>query len=146
MIRSIVDFLRLNHEKWMTIQAYGYAAFYRFCILTIPMPKLEKMLGERGIESVAEESLEHMRVAKLVRFHVNRVTSHTPWESKCLVRAMTARKILEKHHVSSTLYLGVGKDNDKMVAHAWLRSGQLYVTGGNGEQYGMVAKFRTTGK
>ena len=58
MIRSVVDFFRLNHEKWMTIQAYGYAAFYRFCILTIPMSKLEKMLGERGKESIAEESKE----------------------------------------------------------------------------------------
>jgi hypothetical protein len=48
-----------------------------------------------------------------------------------------------KKHISSTLYLGVGKDNDQMVAHAWLRCGQLYVTGGNGSNYSMVAKFRT---
>lgn len=146
MLRRVVDFIRLNHEKKMTLQAYMYAAFYRICILTIPMTKLEKMLGERGEESCEEESREHVRMAKLVRFHVNRVASHTPWESKCLVRAMTARKLLEKHHISSTLYLGVGKENGKMVAHAWLRSGRLYVTGGNGSQYGMVAKFRTVGR
>ena len=29
-----------------------------------------------------------------------------------------------------------------MIAHAWLRCGQMYVTGGNGSSYAMVAKFR----
>jgi hypothetical protein len=56
---------------------------------------------------------------------------------------MTARKLLMKKHISSTLYLGVGKDNDQMIAHAWLRCGNMYVTGGDGKNYSMVAKFRT---
>ena len=64
------------------------------------------------------------------------------WESKCLVRAMTARKLLKEAGIHSTLYLGVGKDEGKMIAHAWLRCGQMYVTGGNGSSYAMVAKFR----
>lgn len=59
-----------------------------------------------------------------------------------MVRAMTARKILLKKGINSTLYLGVGKEDGKMVAHAWLRCGQLYVTGGNGTGYAMVAKFK----
>lgn len=143
MIRRIISFLTDNKDKWLTIQVYFYAAFYRACILLVPRPKLESMLGKRGEESPHEETIEHLRMAKRVGIHVNRVTTHTPWESKCLVRAMTARKLLEKRGVSTTLYLGVGKDNGKMVAHAWLRCGQLYVTGGNGETYAMVAKFRT---
>ena len=73
---------------------------------------------------------------------VNRITEHTLWESKCLVRAMTARKLLKEAGIHSTLYLGVGKDEGKMIAHAWLRCGQMYVTGGNGSSYAMVAKFR----
>ena len=47
-----------------------------------------------------------------------------------------------KRGVNTTLYLGVGKEDGNMVAHAWLRCGQLYVTGGNGNGYAMVAKFR----
>jgi len=36
----------------------------------------------------------------------------------------------------------VGKDeNGKMIAHSWLRCGKMYVMGGNGEGYGVVAKF-----
>lgn len=143
MSNRLINYLRYNNEKWITVQIYFYAAFYRMCILAVPMQRIEKMLGYRGEESPVEETLEHIKAAKRIGIHVNRIAEHTPWESKCLVRAMTARKILEKKGISCTLYLGVGKEEDKMVAHAWLRCGPLYVTGGDGADYGMVAKFRT---
>ncbi len=142
MIRRIIDFLRYNHEKWMTISIYIYSAYYRMCIRFIPMPKLEKRMGIRGEESSQEETTENLKLAKLVRFHVKRVTGHTPWESKCLVQALTARTILKKKNVNTTLYLGVMKEDNEMKAHAWLRCGNLYVTGGDGKAFGMVAKFK----
>lgn len=142
MIRRVIDFMRYNGEKWMTITVYFYVAYYRLCLLFVPMPRIEKMIGVRGAESEAEETLENIKLAKLVGFHVNRVTAHLPLKRKCFVRALSARKILMKRGVNTTLYLGVGKEDDKMVAHAWLRCGQLYVTGGNGAGYAMVAKFR----
>ena len=43
--------------------------------------------------------------------------------------------------IASTIYLGVFKENGKLKAHAWLRCGQLYLTGGNGEGMAVVAKF-----
>jgi hypothetical protein len=143
MIKSIKNYLKYNNSKFMTVQIYFWTAVYRLCIIFVPMPKLEKKLGERGEESPGEESIDNLRIAKRVGLNVVRVASHTPWESKCLVRAMTARKLLMKKHISSTLYLGVGKDNDQMIAHAWLRCGNMYVTGGDGKNYSMVAKFRT---
>ena len=142
MLKRVIGFLKYNGEKWMTITVYIYAAYYRMCMLFIPKPRLEKKMGIRGVESEAEVPLNDIKMAKLVGFHVNRVTGHTPWESKCLVRAMTARKILMKKGINTTLYLGVGTEDDKMVAHAWLRCGALYVTGGNGSQYATVAKFK----
>ena len=142
MIRRVIDFMRYNGEKWMTITVYFYVAYYRLCLLLVPMPRIEKMIGVRGAESEAEETLENIKLAKLVGFHVNRVTAHLPLKRKCFVRALSARKILMKRGVNTTLYLGVGKEDGNMVAHAWLRCGQLYVTGGNGDGYAMVAKFR----
>lgn len=138
----IWNYLRYNNEKWMTLKIYVYTWFYRVCILVLPKTTLEKMMGERGAESAEEETMETLRYAKRVGMHVNRITEHTLWESKCLVRAMTARKLLKQRGIHSTLYLGVGKEDGKMIAHAWIRCGQLYVTGGNGNGYAMVAKFR----
>ncbi|NIK76076.1 hypothetical protein FHS15_001183 [Paenibacillus castaneae] len=55
---------------------------------------------------------------------------NTFWETKCLVRAIAAMRMLEKRKIDSTLYLGTAKDaSGKLIAHAWLRSGALYITG-----------------
>ena len=52
-------------------------------------------------------------------------------------------KYIKEKEISTTLYLGVKKDSDNnMLAHAWLRCGDYYVTGGaNKEGYAVVAKF-----
>ena len=41
-----------------------------------------------------------------------------------------------------TPYMRLLDENGKMIAHAWLRCGKMYVTGGNGAEYAMVDKFR----
>jgi hypothetical protein len=142
MVRRVVDFMRYNHEKKMTVKVYLYTAYYRLCLLIFPMTHMEKIMGIRGEESDVTERKDNLRLARLVGFHVNRVTAHLPLKRKCWVRALTARKILMGHGVNSTLYMGLGKDEGRLVAHAWLRCGQMYVTGGDGAGYAMVAKFR----
>lgn len=139
---NVKSFLFDNHEKGMTFKAYIYSAYYRMIVKFTPQNKMEWMMGAKGEESPEEIPLESYKIIKLVAFHVNRITMHTPWESKCLVRALTASKLLKEKKLDSTLYLGVGNKDGKMVAHAWLRCGKMFVTGGNGEGYAQVAKFR----
>lgn len=138
---GIVRFIKYNKSKKMTVEAYIYAGWYRFCILVFKPKKLQKYWGEEGRESSAEEINKNYHVAAHVGQIVNRYCNKTMWESKCLVRALTAQKLLSKRNIHTTLYLGCGKENDKMVAHAWLRCGEMYVTGGNGEGYAVVDCF-----
>ena len=105
------------------------------------MKKIEPRLGERGKETSLEESIENLRIAKLYAFHVNRITERLPWEEKCFVRALTLRKLLRERNITCTIYMGLHMENDKLKAHAWLRCGRLYATGGNGEGMTIVAKF-----
>ena len=146
MIKRVINFLIHNKEKGMTVKAYIYAAYYRLCILFFNKrhkSKLESMLGERNQESSYETKKEELRIAKKVSRHVNRVAEHTPWESKCMVRAMTAQRLLKEHNIETTLYLGVGTDeNGGMRAHAWLRYGGYCVTGGGDTGCATVAKFK----
>lgn len=87
------------------------------------------------------ENADYKYVLK-VAYAVNRVCNRTRWESKCLVRALTAQRLLRKKKIPSTLYLGCGLDDEgNMIAHAWLRCGRIYVTGGNGDGYAVVDKF-----
>lgn len=88
-------------------------------------------------------TMEQYKIARRVLWAVNMATIRTPWESKCLVRALTAQRMLKKRDVYTTLYLGVGKDtNNKMLAHAWLRCGEFIMTGGRErDRFKEVAKF-----
>ncbi|MEG0711156.1 MAG: lasso peptide biosynthesis B2 protein, partial [Niameybacter sp.] len=67
----------------------------------------------------------------------------TPWESKCLVQAMVAQYLLKRRRIATTLYLGVAKGSEgELKAHAWLRCGQMIVTGdGARRDYKEVARF-----
>lgn len=74
---------------------------------------------------------------------VHTMSRVTWWESQCLVKAYAAMKMLNRRGISSTLYLGSGRDEQgNMAAHAWLRSGSYLVTGKEGhERYTVVGMF-----
>lgn len=140
-IRKLFRWLKYNKRKKMYLEALFYAAIYRFLILIFSSTFLEKRMGVRGEESEREIAKEAVNKGREIGYVVNWVCKRTPWESKCLVRALTAQRMLRKRRISSTLYLGCGKMDGKLVAHAWIRSGSQFLTGGNGDEYTMVAKF-----
>ena len=109
----------------------------------IPFNKLRKRMGKVKVESPQDVDNECYKKAVRIARIVGIVSYHTPWESKCLVQALTAQKMLKEQGVSTTLYLGVKKDeNNQMIAHAWTRCGNYFVTGGsNRHGYAVVAKF-----
>lgn len=136
-------FLKYNNHKAMSLKCWVYSAWYRFLVLHMDTKKMQTKWGIEGEESSEEEAVEHYRYAKKVSYCVNQICDKTSWESKCLVRALTAQKLLKDKNIASTMYLGCRLENGKMVAHAWIRCGRMYVTGGNGEEYAVVDKFRS---
>uniref|UniRef100_UPI0040572C81 lasso peptide biosynthesis B2 protein n=1 Tax=Acetatifactor sp. TaxID=1872090 RepID=UPI0040572C81 len=142
---SLINFITDNKFKAETLLSYFYSAVFRVEILLIKPKHLKKHWGEEGKESPEEEEKAIYKYAASVSRIVNRICTKTSWESKCLVRALTAQKLLKRKKIHSTMYLGCKMDNGKMVAHAWLRCGQMYVTGGNGvaDGYAVVDKFYT---
>ena len=68
---------------------------------------------------------------------------HLIWARKCLVESIAAKRMFSRRHIPATLYMGVTKDiNNKLIAHAWLRSGNIWVTGGrNRHKYTIVGFF-----
>lgn len=61
---------------------------------------------------------------------VELASRYTPWRSTCLVQASAAMTLLGRRKLDCTLYLGTAKNAaGQLAAHAWVRSGPLYVTG-----------------
>ena len=145
-IRLAYNFIFKTKQRRLTVKTVFYAAVARFRIFFFPGKRLYRYLGEFGAETGTEtpEKEQQIKIA-LVSQRVARVAARVPWESKCLVQAMVAQRLLRDYRIDSTLYLGVGRnkeENDKMVAHAWLWSGPYFVCGGRGEGYAEVAKFK----
>jgi hypothetical protein len=144
ILGRVYRFIRYNEHKAITLKAWVLSARYRHQMLGRDTSKFRHKWGIPGEESSPNATLDEYRFAKKVAYSVNQVCNKTRWESKCLVRALTAQKLLSEKGIDSTLYLGCKEENGKMVAHAWIRCGQAYVTGGNGaaEGYAIVEKFK----
>lgn len=141
-VKHMYRFLRYNRNKFLSVYALVLSAYYRFIVLCLPMSFLQKKFGTRGMESSTQITTEQLNYAKRVSIVTNRICNQTKWQSKCLIRAMVAQRLLYRKCISTTLYLGVKKEESRLIAHAWLRTGSFSCTGGTGEDYTVVAKFR----
>ena len=139
--RLCYNFIFTNRTRILTVRVIVLSAWYRLRIKLVPMAKLEGSFGERGCQSPDEEPPEVMRTARLIGKRVERVCKKTTWDSKCLVRALVARRILLGKGIHTTLYLGLRKEDDTLHAHAWLRCGNYIVTGGEGAEGHTVVSF-----
>lgn len=146
-MRKVYRFFRYNGHKQIALQVYLYAAWYRLMIIFGRSRALILAAGQRGEESPEEAAEEEYRKAFVIGSEVTRICGHTLWQSLCLVQALTVVKLLRRAKVPATMYLGVGRDeNERMIAHAWVRCGQLFVTGGNGENLAIVERIRVGGE
>lgn len=140
--RIVRTFFRISFEaKILVIRVFVLTAISRFAMKYIDFGKLKKYMGQQSIETSYEVDKSYEIYLKRLSFVIQKVAKYTPWESKCLVQALTAQHILSKKKLKTTLYLGVNKENNELIAHAWIRCGSFYVTGGDGQNYGVVAKF-----
>lgn len=118
--------------KIYLIGAFLLTGIIRFSILFIPFSKLARIAGKYKGESPKKVNNLEKTVINEIAWVVNVICKYTPWKSNCLVKALTAQIILKKRYISSTLYLGVAKDDqNNPIAHAWLRSGVDIITGGS---------------
>ncbi len=129
-----------------TLRLYVEACFYlgyaRLQMLR-PFAKVAPGLGVKTEETPANCEAEQIRTLRQITSAIHIASKYTPWDSKCLVRAIAAMKMLERRRLASTLYLGTAKDEGgKLIAHAWLRSGPLYISGADVmHQFTVIEKF-----
>ena len=87
-MKSPSGFLWKNHWKKETLLTYYYSAIFRMQLLLLPPGKLRKGWGRENEESAGTASREGYRQAARIAQIVGKVCDKTPWESKCLVRAL----------------------------------------------------------
>ncbi|MEH7545752.1 lasso peptide biosynthesis B2 protein [Neobacillus vireti] len=143
LFRKIKTFIFLDkRKKNLLIEAYVFLAWARI-LKSKQFSKVAPLLGTHMDETSFEHRPSDQTLLRNVSDAIYIMSDYTFWESKCLVKAIAGMKMLQRRHIESTLYLGTAKDETGiMIAHAWLRSGALYITGAEEmRRFTIVGKF-----
>jgi hypothetical protein len=112
-------------------------AVARLLVLAVPFRVYSRVMGRDGESPDAPVPPAVHRVSRAIES----VSGHLPWRCKCLEQALAAKIMLRGRGISNTLYVAVARDV-ALEAHAWLRSGDVCVTGqADFERYTIVARF-----
>jgi hypothetical protein len=142
-MRTIGALLRRRpSDSLYIVQAGVLLSLASMASQAIPFKYLAPHLGTYLEESSSEGSpYDTVSVAR-VRRAVEVAASCLPWTPSCLARAITAKLMLRRLGLQSTLYLGVAREGRQLHAHAWLRNGTNVVTGAEEqERFSAIAWF-----
>ncbi len=124
------------------LEAYLILGLTRFLIWKFKFKRIAGIMGKINRDTELTDTKKELKKVKLISYAVRTMSKYTLWRSNCLTQAFTAKIMLDRRKLESTVYLGVAKDSDnQMIAHAWLRCGKIFVTGGDGSKY-----YTVTGK
>lgn len=128
-------------DQLVVIEAATCLAAARFAVARVPFAHLSRVLGALGHESPACAEPAAAAVATRVRGLLAKAARGLPWRSTCLMQASAGKVMLARRGVPSTLYLGVRRGSTELEAHAWLRVGDLAITGGGGDDFTVIARY-----
>ncbi|MBO3699047.1 lasso peptide biosynthesis B2 protein [Roseivirga sp. E12] len=131
------------HFRLLLLRVIILIGFGRLTVLMFPFKRIARWIGEEGKESSSDISeKESERLVRLASA-IFAVSKYTSWQSNCFAQALCAHWILKGMKVDHTTYFGVKKEGTlSMKAHAWLRVGQVIITGKKGhKQFTILGRF-----
>lgn len=118
-------------------------AVARLIVRLVPFRLYSRKLGRDGetpTDTIAPDVVHRVSRA------IESVSRHTPWRSMCLEQGLAGKAMLRRRGQPNTLYVAVARDV-ALEAHAWLRSGDVCVTGqAEFDRYTVVARFADEAK
>jgi len=144
VITLIKKFKRLPvDEKKLLFTATFMVIKVRMLTAFLPLRFYSSNLGVR--HKTLSDTMDSSKLTILYKVTrtLKRTSTYIPFKNKCLVEAIVAKKMLKALGYESTLYLGVGRDEDKkIIAHAWLKCCGTIVTGKEGmDRFAVVEWF-----
>jgi hypothetical protein len=141
----LAKFLKLSgRDKGRFLEAAFWLGVYRAAILIIPFKTIAGRLGKHMAETdTAPLDAAVQRETLAVSRALRTMGRHLPWECKCLVQAAAGKRMLDRRRIPATLYLGAAKNEEKkLIAHAWLRAGDMILMGSAGmDRFTVVGAF-----
>ena len=128
----------LSRDGARVAEAMTCLALARLAVIVLPFRLVARRLGVKRAET--PESARPDPASHGVAWAIAAAARRAPWRTECLEQALAAKAMLRRRGIASTLYLGMARD--PVAAHAWVRVGDLNVTGGRDvARYAIVATF-----
>lgn len=145
--RQPLSVIGLIPAAWMLIGAASLA------VAVLPFRRIAPVLGRNlGTASLTPlASPTAMRRAIRIGQAISLAAKYMPARSDCLPQAMAGAVLCRAFRVPYAAYFGasasVAGREGELLAHAWVQSGQVTVSGGSGsfQHYGVVACFVAPG-
>lgn len=146
----ISAFQKLRSRTWvergLLVEALHLLGLMRAAILLFPFRRIVRWLKlEPAGPSPFQLTNAEQDLAERIGWAIRVAAIRTPWESACLVQALAGVVMLQRRQLPASLTLGVaqnGEFKEGFDAHAWLRCGDLILTGKGGhERYQAVSTF-----
>ncbi len=154
-------------ERFILGESFLLLGIGRATVLFIPFKRIAPHLGVAQQETPYEPSSSPPTITtqQTATQHINEISNAillarrmTPWNSNCFAQALAGHLMLRRRRYANTLYLGVrkeivkapdketgketGKESSTLAAHAWLRNGNLIVTGKpQHENFTVIARY-----
>lgn len=141
---KISKFFRLtSQEKAALLEAAFSLCLTSIVVKVLPFRWLAPHLGKHMEESSDALVGDKQDVVRMIGHAIQMASSNLPWHPLCLPQAITGKFMLKRRAISSTLYMGAKKEErEKLSAHAWLRAGEMIVTGDREKDgFTVVARF-----
>jgi hypothetical protein len=144
-------------ERRLFLEAVGWCAVVRLTMLLVPFRKYASLLGvpleKSSVNCVASVAINKQYLPEQIGLAVRRASRSVPWETRCFVEAIAAKRMLKRRNIPCTIYLGLkkieiikeGEYMEDIAAHAWIACGDIIVAGRQGvklEQYTVVSAFK----
>ncbi len=127
--RGAARFTQISwRERLLLIEAALLLAASSAAIAWLPFRRVTRLAGRAGRQPDPSAAAEPM-IAE-VRWAVSACGRFAPWRPVCFQHGLAAHWMLRRRGIASTLYYGASSDPERgIIAHVWIKSGDLPVIG-----------------
>lgn len=130
---------RLSAGEWRLLgRAAAELLLARIRFAVLPAREILRSLEPRTGRAKPHHSRDKLGPAG-VAWAIAVAGARVPWRADCLIRAMAASRWLRRQGHSPQVFLGVAlAGQGAFGAHAWVRCGDIVVTGGDGRSFAPI--------
>ena len=121
-----------NRAKWLFFEALCLIGLARIATKFYSFQRLLEILGTHSTKTTEEPlTIDEKRHYYEYTKAINRAARVSFWHTMCYEQALTAKLMLRRRKVPSTIYIGMHRkeENQELEGHAWLRVQDFIVTG-----------------